>query len=147
MLNYFKKGKNTTEKEKTELWTVYGEGAVTDQTCQKWFAKVPAGGFLLDGAPWLGRPVEVDTAQIETLAENSQRYTEVADILRTSKSSTENELHQLACVHYFDVWVPHKWSEKSLLDLFSTCSFLLKHNQKCFVFKTNCDQQWKDTVQ
>ena len=36
-LYYFKKGKNATEMQK--IYAVYGEGAVTDQTCQKWFAK------------------------------------------------------------------------------------------------------------
>ena len=45
---------------------MYGEGAVTDQMCQK-FAKFHAGDFLLDDAPWSGRPVEVDRDQIETL--------------------------------------------------------------------------------
>ena len=38
---YFKKGKNATETQK-KTWATYGEGAtlkVTDQTCQKWFAK------------------------------------------------------------------------------------------------------------
>ena len=34
----FKKGKNATEKQK-KVCAVYGEGAVTDGTCQKWFAK------------------------------------------------------------------------------------------------------------
>ena len=38
MLYYFKKGKNTT-KMKKKICVVYGEGAVTDQTCQKWFVK------------------------------------------------------------------------------------------------------------
>ena len=37
MLYHFKKGKNTTERQKN--CAVYGEGAVTDQTCQKRFAK------------------------------------------------------------------------------------------------------------
>ena len=37
-LYYFKKGKNTTELQK-KICAVYGEGAVTDQMCQKWFAK------------------------------------------------------------------------------------------------------------
>ena len=46
---------------------MYGEGAVTDQTCQKWFVKFRAGDFSLDDAPWSGRPVEVDSDQIETL--------------------------------------------------------------------------------
>ena len=83
---------------------------MTDRTCQKWFAKFCAGGFLLDNAPRSGRPVEVDSGQIETLIENNQRYItwEIADILKISKSSVENHLHQLGCVNHFDVWVPHK---------------------------------------
>ena len=63
--------------------------------------------------PWLGRPVEVDSDQMETLTENNQRYTmwETADILRISKSSVENHVHQLGYVNHFDVWVPHKLRE------------------------------------
>ena len=38
MLYYFKEGKNATEMQ-TKICAVYGEGAVTDRTCQKWFAK------------------------------------------------------------------------------------------------------------
>ena len=74
---------------------MYGEGAVTDRTCQKWFAKFRAGDFSLDDVPQSGRPVEVDSDQIKTLIENSQCYTmqEVANILKISKSSFENHLH------------------------------------------------------
>ena len=74
MFYYFKKGKNTTEIEK-EIYAEYEESVVTDQICQKWFAMFRAGDFLLDDAPWLGRPVEVDSNQIKTLiAENNQHY-------------------------------------------------------------------------
>ena len=34
MLSYFKKGKNATETQKKKICAVYGEGAVTDRTCQ-----------------------------------------------------------------------------------------------------------------
>ena len=87
MLYYFKKGKNTTEVQK-KIAAVYGEGAVTDQTCHKWFAKVHAGDFSSYDAPRLGRPVEVDSEQIETLTENNQCSTtqEIAHILKTSTS-------------------------------------------------------------
>ena len=91
MLYYFKKGKNTIEMYKN-VCAVYGEGAVTDRICQKWFAKFRAGDISLDEAPQWGRPVEVDSDQIETIIENNQCYTmwEIADILKISKSSTEN---------------------------------------------------------
>ena len=82
--------------------------------CQKWFAKFCAGDCSLKDAPRSGRPIEVDSDQIETLIENNQCYTtrEVADILKISKSSAENHLHQLGYINRFDVWVPHNLSKK-----------------------------------
>ena len=38
ILYYYKKGKNATEMPK-KICAVCGEGAVTDQMCQKWFVK------------------------------------------------------------------------------------------------------------
>ena len=37
MLYYFKTGKNAAVTQK-KICVVYGEGAVTDRKCQKWFA-------------------------------------------------------------------------------------------------------------
>ena len=53
----------TQLKRKKKICAVYGEGAVTDQMRQKWFAKFHAGNFSLDDAPQSGRPVEVDSDQ------------------------------------------------------------------------------------
>ena len=90
------------------------------KTCQRWFAKFRAGDISLNGAPPSGRPVEVDKDQIKTLIENNRHYTmrEISDILRISKSSVENHLHQLGYVNLFDVWVPRKLSEKTFLTVF-----------------------------
>ena len=119
---------------------------MTDQTCQKWFVKFRVGDFSLDNAPQSGRPVEVDSDQIETLIENNQCYTmqEIADILKISKSSAENHLHQLGYVNRFDAWVPHKLSEKNLLDRISTCNSLLKHNENVPFLKQIVmgDEKW-----
>ena len=99
--------------------------------CRKWFATFRAGDFSPDSAPRSGRPVEVDSDQIETLIENSQHYTtwEIAGILKISRSSVENHLHQLGYVHCFDVWVPHKLSKRNLLDRIFACDSLLKCNE------------------
>ena len=114
MLYYFKKGKNATEMHK-KICAVYGEGAVTDQMCQKWFAKFRAGDFSLDDAPQFSRLVEVDSDQIETIIESNQCYAtwEIADILKVSKSNVENHLHQLGYVNRFDVWIPRKREKPS----------------------------------
>ena len=75
-------------KHTEKICAVCREGAVTDQMCQKWFVKFHAGDFSLDDAPGSGRPVEVDSSQIETLIGNNQHCTtqETADTLKTSKS-------------------------------------------------------------
>ena len=87
MLYYFNKGKNATETQK-KICVVYGEDAVTDWMCQKWFAKFHAGDFSLDNTPQLGRFVKVGSDQIQTLTENNQCSTmwEIANILKISKS-------------------------------------------------------------
>ena len=59
-------------QKKKKICTVYGEDAVTDSMCQKWFAEFCAGEFLLDHAPQPGRPVEVNSDQNKTLIENNQ---------------------------------------------------------------------------
>ena len=73
MLYYFNKDKSATETQK-KICAVYGKGAVTDQTCQKYFVKFHAGDFLLDDIPQLGRPAEADNDETKTLTENYQHY-------------------------------------------------------------------------
>lgn len=74
MLFYFKKGKNATQTQR-KIYAVYGEDAIKEQTCRKWFARFRARNFDLDDAPRSGRPVEVDNDQIKTLIEKNSRYT------------------------------------------------------------------------
>ena len=75
-------------KHTQKICAEYGEGAVTDQMGQKWFAKFCPGDFSLDNDARSGRPIEADSEQIETLIENDQFYTswEIFDILKISKS-------------------------------------------------------------
>ena len=66
---------------------MYGECAVIDQMCQKWFVKFPDG----DLSPQLDWPVKVDSDQTEILTENNQNDTtwEIVDIFKISKSNAE----------------------------------------------------------
>ena len=63
MFCYFKK---RAKIQKKKIYAVYGEGAVIDLTCQKWFVKFLAGDFSLGHAPWSGKPVNVDSNQGKT---------------------------------------------------------------------------------
>ena len=61
---------------------------------------------------------------------------EITNTLKISKSNVYNHLHQLGYVNCFDVWVPHKLSEKKkpLLTIFPRYS-LIKHNENVLLLK------------
>ena len=89
-------------KSNKNICAVWGKGAVTDRMCQKWCAKFHAGDFSLHDAPQSGRPVGVDSDQIETLIEMSQHYTTwvIANIFKISKPITLL-VKIIMCVFYF----------------------------------------------
>ena len=117
---------------------------MTAQMCKKWFVKFPPGDLSLDNATWLGRPVEIDRVQTETLAKNNQHYAtwERANILKIFKSSVESHLHQLDYVHHVNVWIPHKLSEKTFLTIFLKVLLYLDV-MKTFHFKNKLWQAMK----
>ena len=53
-------------------------------------------------------------------------------------------MHQLGYVHHFDVWAPHKLTEKNLLDHVSACDSLLKRNENIPFLKqiVTGDEKW-----
>jgi DNA-binding MarR family transcriptional regulator len=84
---------------------VYGEDAVNERTCRKWFSRFRAGNDLNDVA-LSGRPVDVDDDQTKTLTENNPPYTKrvIAEILKISQSTVVEQLHKLWCASRLDVW-------------------------------------------
>ena len=67
MLYYFKIGKNTTEMQKKKGFLQCMEKALRMiKHVKSGLRSFHAGNFLLDDAPQLGRPGEVNSEQIET---------------------------------------------------------------------------------
>ncbi|XP_023230347.1 histone-lysine N-methyltransferase SETMAR-like [Centruroides sculpturatus] len=130
MLFYFRKGKNASQTQK-KICSVYGEGAIDDSTCRKWFRKFRESNFNLSDAPRSGRPAEADDDKILALIESDRHKTtrEIGEILGINQSTVSRRLHQLGMVSKADVWVPHELTEKNLIDRISACDSLLKRNE------------------
>ena len=135
MLFYYRKGKNATETCR-KICHVYGENAVTERVCQKWFARFRKGNFSVRDAPRSGRPKMIDSDQMKAVVEQDCRLTtrEIADILKISKSSVENELHKLGYVSKLDVWVPHKLTEANLVQKVSICDIVAETGKQWAIF-------------
>ena len=141
---YFRKGKTTTAMQK-DICAMYGDDAVTNRTFQRWFAKFHAGDFSLDDTPWLSRPVEVDSSQIETLIENNQLIVISCRRLLTY-SKYPNQGLKILCTRLL-IFVAlrfgfHKVKKKKKKTTFLTVFLhvILHLNVISSIFKTNCDR-------
>ena len=144
---FHERQEKAAEMEIKIICAVYGEGAVTDRTCQKWRAKFHAGDFSLDNVPLSGRSLKLIAIHSNINWEQSVLHHEGAssqNILRISKSDIENHLYQLGYVIHFDVWLSHKLSEKPsyFLSLISACNSPLKLNENVpFLKQTVMDNE------
>ena len=64
MLYEFKQGKNASQAAQS-ICNVYGIGVLTARTVQNWFARFRDGNFTLEDDDRSGRPVELETDELE----------------------------------------------------------------------------------
>lgn len=130
LLFYFRKGKNATQACE-KLRKVYGNDALTERQCQRWFAKFRSGDFDVNDAPRSGRPMKADDDKIKALIESNPRYTtqEIAETLNIGQSTVHDHLKKLGFVSKLDVWVPHELKEIHLVNRLTICDLLLQREE------------------
>ncbi|XP_036369727.1 histone-lysine N-methyltransferase SETMAR-like [Octopus sinensis] len=95
-----------------------------------------------------GRPSKLDEDILKAKTEENSNITteELAEELKVSKSTTHEHLVKLGYISCYNVWVPHKLSEKNCLDRYSVCGVLLKQNESMPVLKQLVTEDEKWTV-
>lgn len=151
MLFYFRKGKNAAKTRK-KICAVYGENAVSERMCQKWFSKFRSNDKVseepidLDDAPRSGRPITTDIDQLMSIINSEPHATtrEIAARLNIGQSTVSENLSKLKMIKMLDVWVPKNLTESSLLDRISICDSLNKRNKDYPFLKRmiTCHHKW-----
>ena len=72
MLYHFHEGINALQATKA-IRSVYGEDALNQRTCKKWFARFTAGDFDLNDRDPSGRPLEANDDVLEALLEEDPK--------------------------------------------------------------------------
>jgi len=94
---YFKKGKNAAQTCK-KICPIYGEDAMKERVCQKWFARFRCEDFSVKDKPRLSWPNEIDSDKLKAVIDTNPHYTtrEIADVLQIEielrKSSASTSL-------------------------------------------------------
>ncbi|XP_020295376.1 histone-lysine N-methyltransferase SETMAR-like [Pseudomyrmex gracilis] len=76
------------------------------------------------------RPNSVDNDQLLATVKSDRHLTtrEIAKRFGIHHTTVMDRLKKLGMVKKLDVWVPHKLSEKNIMDRILMCESLLKHN-------------------
>ena len=115
MVFYFRKGKTVSQTVR-KICAVYGEGAVSDDTVRRWFARFQAGLFSLKDLPQSGRPSVVNETLLNEIIRQNPRCTleELASRLDVSKTAVYEHLKKTGYASRYDVWVPHSLTERNV---------------------------------
>jgi len=114
LLFSFNKGCKTV-KAAQDICTVYGDGAITERTPQKWFSRFRGGNFNLSDMEHTGRPVLFDEEHLNKLLwEDPQQTTrELAEQMDCYHSTVLEHLHSMSKVQKLGAWVPHVLNQKT----------------------------------
>ena len=145
MLYEFRQDKTAVEATNS-ICSVYGFGALDVRTCQRWFARFRNGSRDLDDEQRSGRPQELVSDELVALLEEDPRQStvELAKQLLVNQSTVLRRLHDLGKIQKVGKWVPHKLSDRNIIQRLNTCiSHLAKFNKKDFLWKIiTGDEKW-----
>lgn len=145
LLYKFRRGRNAVQTVKS-VCSVFGDDAVSERTCQRWFAKFRSGSFDLSDEPRSGRPSVVDRDALKASIEANPSVTtrELEKEHTAGHGSIIRALNDLGMVCKLNKWVPHELSESNKLNRVAKCVSLLSRHRKCPFFDRliTCDEKW-----
>jgi transposase len=128
------------------LHEVYGDHALAEQTCRKWFARFKSGDFDLENKDRPGQPKKFEDADLEALLDEDscQTQEELAESLGVDRSTIAKRLHNLGMIQKQGNWVPYELKPRDIERRFFTCEQLLqRHKRKGFLHRiVTGDEKW-----
>ena len=93
LLHYFNMKKTAAESHRI-LVEVYGEHALAERTCQKWFARFKSGDFGLEDEERPGQPKKFEDEELEALLDEDccQTEEELAESLGVTQAAISKRL-------------------------------------------------------
>lgn len=142
---YFHKGRSALQAHK-KIIAVYGDNALSKSTAEFWFRRFRSGNFDVEDAARSGRPIEANVDEIQNKIMEDQRITtrQIAEELHIAHSTVSRQIKKLGLTKKLDIWVPHRLSDKNVIDRIAICDSLLKRNNSDPFLKriVTGDEKW-----
>ena len=145
LLHYFNMKKSAAESHRI-LVDVYGEHALAEQTCRKWFARFKNGNFDLEDKERPGQPKKFEDEDLVTLLDEDpgQTLLELSSSLGVDFSTVSKRLKAIGMVQKQGTWVPHELKPRDVERRLVTCELLLQRQvRKGFLHRiVTGDEKW-----
>ena len=137
LLHYFNMKKTVAESHRI-LVEVYGEHALAERTCQKWFARFKSGDFGLEAEERPGQPKKFEDEELEALVDEDccQTQEELAKSLGVTQAAISKRLKAAGYIQKQGNWVPHELEPIDVERRFFMYEMLLeRHKKKSFLHR------------
>ena len=130
LFHYFNMKKTAAESH--ILVEVYGEHALAERTCQKWFARFKSGDFSLEGGERPGQPKKFEDEELEALVDEDCCKTreELAESLGVTQAAISKRLKAAGYIQKQGNWIPHERKPRDVKRWFCMSEMLLECQEK-----------------
>ncbi|KAK6750447.1 hypothetical protein RB195_002430 [Necator americanus] len=141
----FKQGKSAAESH-CALSEVFGEEALSESQCRRWFQRFKNGNESLEGEEHGSRPQVVDDQVLKSVIELDPRQTtrELATHFGCSNSTIHEHLLAIGKTNRCGKWVPHQLSDANKAARVAMAGILLRRSKNSGFFDSvvTSDEKW-----
>lgn len=145
LLHYFNMKKKAAESHKI-LVEVYGDHALAERTCQKWFARFKSGNFDLEDEERSGGPRKFEDGELEAILDEdpSQNQKTLAQTLGVAQPTISLRLKAMGMIRKVGNWLPYDLKPRDVERRLFTCEQLLQRQErKGFLHRiVTGDEKW-----
>ena len=131
LLHYFNM-KETGAQSHRILVEVYGEHALAERTCQKWFARFKSGDFGMENEERPGQPNKFEDEELKALLDEDscQTQEELAESLGVTQAAISKRLKAAGYIQMQGNLVPQELKPKDVERRFCMSEMLLERHKK-----------------
>ena len=145
LLHYFNMKKSAAESHRI-LVEVYGDHALSERTCQKWFARFKNSDFDLEAQERAGCPKKFEDAELEALIgeDPCQTQEELALSLEVTQQTISLRLKAMGMIQKQGNLVPYELKPRDIERRFFACEQLFeRQKRKGFLHRiVTGDEKW-----
>ena len=123
---------------------VYGEHALAERTCQKWFARFKSGDFGLEDEERPGQPKKFEDEELEALLDEDccQTQEKLAESLGVTQAAISKRLKAAGYIRKQGNWVQHELKPRDVERRFCSPKCCWNATKRSH-FSTNCQKDRK----